>query len=252
MLSIIIPTLNEEKYLPLLFASLGSQEFRNYEIIIVDGGSTDNTLPWCMSTKERLGKSWESIIMKIEKLPVSNVSLQKNHGAGIASGTYLAFIDADIILQNDRFLGHIMHMLGKKGKNGKGYVGATCNLAPDPGSVNGFVKPFFFSGMWNGTVDILNGWGFPVARGGIQFYNRELFLESGGFPERTSVGEDIILSRRMASKGRIHYCRKISVFESHRRYESEGYVFTTLRWVINGVWWYLFNRPFSGSYKMVR
>jgi len=44
MLSIIIPALNEEKYLPLLLKSLKSQNFNEYEIIVVDAGSSDKTV----------------------------------------------------------------------------------------------------------------------------------------------------------------------------------------------------------------
>ena len=44
MLSIIIPTLNEEKYLPLLLESIKKQNFSDYEIILADAGSTDKTL----------------------------------------------------------------------------------------------------------------------------------------------------------------------------------------------------------------
>jgi len=43
MLSIVIPTLNEEKYLPRLIASLKKQNFSDYEIIVSDGMSNDGT-----------------------------------------------------------------------------------------------------------------------------------------------------------------------------------------------------------------
>ena len=43
MLSIIIPTLNEGKYLPLLLDSIKKQSFKDYEIIVVASGSTDKT-----------------------------------------------------------------------------------------------------------------------------------------------------------------------------------------------------------------
>ena len=43
MLSIIIPTYNEEKYLPKLLESIRNQNFKDYEIIVADGNSEDNT-----------------------------------------------------------------------------------------------------------------------------------------------------------------------------------------------------------------
>ena len=44
MLSIIIPTLNEEDYLPKLLDSITNQTFKDYEIIIADAGSKDETI----------------------------------------------------------------------------------------------------------------------------------------------------------------------------------------------------------------
>ena len=43
-ISIIIPTLNEEDYLSLLLESIKQQNFKDYEIIVVDASSTDDTL----------------------------------------------------------------------------------------------------------------------------------------------------------------------------------------------------------------
>ena len=56
MISIIIPTLNEEKYLPLLLASIKEQSFdaaqdKDYEIIIADAGSKDKTLKIASNTR---------------------------------------------------------------------------------------------------------------------------------------------------------------------------------------------------------
>jgi len=42
-ISIIIPTLNEELYLPLLFKSIQKQSFKEYEVIVADGHSRDKT-----------------------------------------------------------------------------------------------------------------------------------------------------------------------------------------------------------------
>ena len=44
ILSIIIPTYNEEEYLPLLLESIKQQDFRDYEIIVADANSKDNTV----------------------------------------------------------------------------------------------------------------------------------------------------------------------------------------------------------------
>jgi len=45
--SIIIPTLNEERYLPKLLEDLLNQTEKNFEVIVVDGKSTDKTIDVC-------------------------------------------------------------------------------------------------------------------------------------------------------------------------------------------------------------
>ncbi len=78
MLSIIIPTLNEENYLPLLLESIKKQNFNDYEIIVADAGSTDKTL--------EIAKNYGCITMA-GGLPAKG----KNEGAGMAKGDLLFF-----------------------------------------------------------------------------------------------------------------------------------------------------------------
>lgn len=85
--SIIIPALNEERYLPLLLSDISKQTFQDFEVIVVDGGSTDKTIQKANSSKiENL---------KTIKSQVKNVCYQRNLGATIAKSDYLVFLDAD-------------------------------------------------------------------------------------------------------------------------------------------------------------
>ena len=83
-LSIIIPTLNEENYLPLLLESIKKQNFKSYEIIVADAGSTDRTIE----------------IAKNHGCKITSGGLPakaRNQGAKIAKGDLLLFSDADIV-----------------------------------------------------------------------------------------------------------------------------------------------------------
>lgn len=86
--SIIIPTLNEEKYLPLLLKDLSSQTNDSFEVIHVDGNSSDDTVKLAKEFSKKI-----DIISKVVK--VQNVSFQRNAGAELARGEWIIFMDAD-------------------------------------------------------------------------------------------------------------------------------------------------------------
>ena len=90
MLSIIIPTLDEEKHLPLLLESIKKQDFSDYEIIAADAGSEDKTL--------EIAKDYGCKIVA-GGLPARG----RNQGAKAARGDLLLFLDADVILPEKTF-----------------------------------------------------------------------------------------------------------------------------------------------------
>lgn len=85
MLSIIIPALNEEKFIPLLLESIKKQDFQDYEIIVADAGSKDKTV--------EISKNYNAAIV-MGGLPAKG----RNEGAKIARGDLFLFLDADVIL----------------------------------------------------------------------------------------------------------------------------------------------------------
>src|SRR3990170_1980898 len=86
--SIIIPTLNEEKYLPKLLTNLKNQKEKNFEVIITDGASSDKTKQTTIAFEQKFP-------LKFFIHEKKNVSYQRNFGARIAKGSYLVFLDAD-------------------------------------------------------------------------------------------------------------------------------------------------------------
>ena len=91
-ISIIIPTLNEEKFLPKLLDSLAGQQDKDFEVIVVDGASGDKTVEVAQSYIKKVP---HLTIIQAEK---PGVSYQKNLGASRATGEWLLFVDADVIL----------------------------------------------------------------------------------------------------------------------------------------------------------
>lgn len=87
-LSIIIPALDEEKYLPHLLTDLTKQTNHDFEVIVVDGGSKDKTAAKAKAFSNKLNLS-------IIHAKIRNVCHQRNLGAKHAKSQWLLFMDAD-------------------------------------------------------------------------------------------------------------------------------------------------------------
>lgn len=95
MVSIIIPVFNAELFIDSCIESLLKQTYSDFEIIIVDDGSSDASLNIIDSYQLR-----DKRIIPIHK-PGGGVSSARNLGLRIARGEFICFIDADDIVYND-------------------------------------------------------------------------------------------------------------------------------------------------------
>ncbi len=99
-LSIIIPAYNAAKYVERCVESILSQDFNDLEILIVDDGSSDNTLDVCTQLAMRGGVDRYLVIRVLHKQN-GGVSSARNYGISEANGDYLMFIDVDDYLLPD-------------------------------------------------------------------------------------------------------------------------------------------------------
>lgn len=88
--SVIVPVYNLSKYIGNTLDSILNQDFKDYEIIVIDDGSTDNSLE---IINEKLSKT--SIKNKIIHQENQGVSAARNCGISHSTGDYLVFIDGD-------------------------------------------------------------------------------------------------------------------------------------------------------------
>ena len=91
--SIIVPTLNEEHYLPLLLDSLVRAD-ASMEIIVVDGNSTDGTVRAARKFVPQFSGDRSLRIVSSER----GISVQRNYGAALAKHAFLLFLDADVVI----------------------------------------------------------------------------------------------------------------------------------------------------------
>lgn len=89
LFSIIIPSLNEAKYLPKLLGDLVAQTYQDFEVIVVDGHSDDQTVAKAQSFAQSLPH------LTILTSPKRHVCVQRNLGAKKARADILIFMDAD-------------------------------------------------------------------------------------------------------------------------------------------------------------
>ncbi len=88
--SVIVPVYNCEEYIGATLDSIINQDFKNFEVIVIDDGSTDKSLE---IINEKLSKSL--ISHQIIHQENSGVSSARNAGISKATGEYLVFIDGD-------------------------------------------------------------------------------------------------------------------------------------------------------------
>ena len=106
-ISIIIPTYNSEKYIEKVLNSILTQNYSNYEIIIVNDGSTDNTL------KILEEKYLNNNCIKLITISNSGPGIARKIGFENASGDLLFFIDSDDFLPNKDVLSNINSVMEK-------------------------------------------------------------------------------------------------------------------------------------------
>jgi len=95
MISIIVPVYNVENYIDACMNSIFSQTMADYELILVDDGSTDSSGNKCDEWCEKDGR------IKVIHQKNQGLSQARNSGLEIASGDYIAFIDSDDCIEEN-------------------------------------------------------------------------------------------------------------------------------------------------------
>jgi len=203
--SFIIPTLNEEKFLPKLLTDLKNQKEKNFEVIIVDGASVDKT-------QAIAKKNWGMSInfFEVEK---RNVSFQRNFGAEKADGEYLIFLDADCRIYKN-FTQKLEKIINKK----KGLIFIP-SLTPEKKSPQ---IDLIFK-LTNFFIDISQSLPKPFSAGGSLIIDKNFFKKIGGFDEKAYLAEDHNLIYKASFWGvRARFLPQIKVKFSLRRLKKEG------------------------------
>lgn len=231
--SICIPSLNEEKYIDKLLNCLVRQTFKDYEVIVSDGKSEDNTKGIVLGFKDKLN-------IKFMDSPKRGVSFQRNYAAKNSSGDYVVFFDADVQISDD-FLERINKFIEKRGVD----VLTSWNR---PLSSRLDDKFLFF--LYNIVCLELVKKIAPGAVGVFICVRRSSFERIEGFKEDISFAEDYELVRRLHKNGFKYALLKSPPIEvSVRRLEKEGRLHMVAKTLKTAVYYLLFGNNFAEKLK---
>jgi len=205
-ISIVMPALDEEK---LIGGTLKNARdiVPEAEIIVVDGGSVDNTV----KIASEFARVYHS---------KGNIALARNVGADAATGEILVFLDADTAITR-----HFIDEVIKVFKDPE-VVGAGGLIMPCGKSALTEIIFYFFNFL------ILISFMFfgPFLAGTCVAYKRGPFFEVGGFDVSMAASEDFDLCKRISKKGKVVFLKNVIIRTSRRRLEKLGLIGLILDW----------------------
>jgi len=190
---------NKEAIIKETVISVLQQSFTNYELIIIDDGSTDKSLEFVKTFKD-------SRIIIIQKKN-GGVSSARNLGAQEAKGKFLFFLDADDQITEDCLL--TLLNLSNDYPQAEVVTANHINV-----SVNGIIKPYCTKKNRGLVKNPLKSFflGDFMPRTGSTLFLRNVFIEAGGFDERISIFEDLELDLKLLKKYIFAYTPEIVYF----------------------------------------
>lgn len=207
--SVVVPALNEEAWLPGLLESLAVQTHPAHEIIVADAGSSDRTAEIAIAGGATV-------------VPGGMPAEGRNAGAEVASGEWLLFVDADVVFAPDTIATALA-----RARQGR-LDGMSCAFVPDVRTR--FLRFNHWVSSWYFRITTALRW--PHSIGGFLLVTREMHERLRGFDTSITVAEDQDYVRRMARIGRYRFLMEPVVQIAARRFEATGGLAMSLRWVL--------------------
>jgi glycosyltransferase involved in cell wall biosynthesis len=195
LVSVVIPALDEVTYLPRTLSSLGRQAGVPFEVIVVDGGSTDGT--------PAVAREFD---VQLVEQSGTGIGAGRHEGAQRASGDWLAFVDADTRVLGD----YLPEMLAFVREQDLAAASSRCRVID---AYRGKAKQAVVNRVFPRLPrPILPGFNF--------FVDAAVYEASGGFPNVPN--EDTAFSRRLAREYDVGYHSDVLVETSGRRFADAG------------------------------
>jgi len=231
LVSIIIPAYNSEKFISQCLESAINQTYKNIEIIVIDDGSTDQSLA--------ILKRFEYDNLKIFSQANKGASAARNFGLSIAKGEFIQFLDADDFISFNKIENQINLAIVNSNKlivcstihflNGENYIDKKPSNYEDSFIFNTDNSTEFLINLWGGNTGFgsmiqPNAWLTPkdiIDKAGL--WNEELSLNDDGefFARVILNSEGVIYSPNTANYYRKYkYDDNLSGHQSLKAYTS--------------------------------
>ena len=193
-----MPLYNKAQYVKRALERIIAQSYNDWELIIVDDGSTDNSATIC---EEYLDSLTPSLPYSFIKQSNSGVAVARNRGVAESHGEFLCFLDADDWWE-PTFLEEMDKLIGSYPDAG---LYATNYVYYKPGKTH--VALNMKTGYITYPQAYLKSVAMPVWTGATCM-PRKVFDEMGGFPVGIKLGEDFLLWAKTALHYPVAFCEK--------------------------------------------
>ena len=225
MLSIIIPIFNSEKTLQECLKSLEIQEYKNFEVLLVDNNSTDTSVSICLDLVER-----DSRFRLIQEKKQGS-AYARNRGLREAKGEYVTFVDSDDYVRQDAYA----ILMPKLIKTGADAVVFSFNYVDENGSQLPWYSPqlkkynqSIFSGKDIADIFLksrdIEGFGWnKVFKRKLFFENEILFdVKKRAYEDMCTVFEVLACCERVnLESAKLYYYRQVGSSLTHEGYREK-------------------------------
>jgi len=240
MISIIIPTLNEESVIEKTLTALKSGLKIPHEIIVTDGKSTDKTV--------EISRGIADKVVAFTDTRRQTIAEGRNDGARAASGEFLAFMDADCSFTdpNAFFESALRHFA-----RDPMMVALTVAIRVLPEYETLADKIVYI--CFNKYLQILNNiFKIGISAGEFQMMRKRDFDAIGGYNQNLVASEDVDLFNRISKLGNIVFDHSLTIYQTGRRGHKVGWPKLLSIWIGNTISMMFRGKAISKEWKVIR
>lgn len=202
--TVVVPAHNEEALLEKCLRSLMEQKYEDYEVIVVDNSSTDETAA--------IAEKHADVVLCEEK---KGVAFARQRGFNRARGDVIASTDADTIV-DENWLNEVAQAFKEDVVGAYGPV-----YLRDGSKLDKWLAEYGFTYF----LRLNHLLGFPNFSGQNFAVQKKAFKEVGGFDRSVLSAEDVNLALRLRRKGKISFNPRMRVYTSARRLKAGRWKF---------------------------